>query len=458
MVADMVNKQTFCAHSTLLLSESPHASEAGFQRRSEQQRATAAGKKKNDSSADAASFPGPLVLPEDDLSSDPKQPAQSLRSFLSNKHRNKVTPEKNVIYVAAPPIISKEVHFISSWSYPERHKDDLNLTTPKTQDVVDYLAAFYHGLPVRMLSAPPLHFTSWETSNPKGSRSRAKARLSVDDTSSIGLKTSSEIIRIRTRPTPAGLFSNQLNLDDLLDVAMSILPEDAYALLLLVEHDIFESPDDDFACGRAYGGSRVAVVSTARYDPNLDARQNVEREHAWPASHCQAYVQACCEKASDAAPRPKKKVKVGSGAAAAKTVPFDHSLQQMKPMQAAVCYYTACFKARQSPHLIAFHLSWLWFARVCRTTSHELGHCFGIGHCVYYACVMQSTASLAEDARQPMYLCPVDLTKLVEATGVDVEERYEAMIAFCERFQTTSVFAAFLAWLRRLRDGGGMLA
>ena len=38
----------------------------------------------------------------------------------------------------------------------------------------------------------------------------------------------------------------QLNLNDLLDVAVSILPDDAYAFLLLVEYDLSEDEDDNF--------------------------------------------------------------------------------------------------------------------------------------------------------------------------------------------------------------------
>jgi archaemetzincin len=38
---------------------------------------------------------------------------------------------------------------------------------------------------------------------------------------------------------------HQLNLNDLLDAAIEILPADAYALIMLVEHDMFEDEDDE---------------------------------------------------------------------------------------------------------------------------------------------------------------------------------------------------------------------
>jgi archaemetzincin len=61
---------------------------------------------------------------------------------------------------------------------------------------------------------------------------------------------------------------------------------------------------------------------------------------------------------------------------------------------------------------------------------------------------MQSSASLAEDARQPLYLCPVDLAKLLHATGADAIDRYAALLAFCKDQGHSAMFAAFEAWLR----------
>ena len=72
----------------------------------------------------------------------------------------------------------------------------------------------------------------------------------------------------------------------------------------------------------------------------------------------------------------------------------------------------------------------------------------GIDHCVYYACAMQSSASLAEDARQPLYLCPLDLAKLLHATGADAIDRYAALLAFCKEQGHSAMFTAFGAWLR----------
>jgi hypothetical protein len=88
----------------------------------------------------------------------------------------------------------------------------------------------------------------------------------------------------------------------------------------------------------------------------------------------------------------------------------------------AVAAYNALCSANAIPSLEG--LAALWLGGVCRTASHELGHCFGIDHCVYCACAMQGSASLAEDARQPIYFCPLDLAKLLHATGADMVDHY----------------------------------
>lgn len=120
---------------------------------------------------------------------------------------------------------------------------------PLFDDVLDYLQAFYHdlfyhGLDVKEYT-PTLTFNPWEA--------KPKPKRSPQESSFIGLQDASTAssTRIQTRsPSPAGRFSLQLNPDDLLDAAISIQPRDAYALLLLVDHDLYEDEDDGFCCGR----------------------------------------------------------------------------------------------------------------------------------------------------------------------------------------------------------------
>lgn len=433
-----------CDHSKLTSVSTAHADEVGYSRLNFERRTAAttlqgtvksllAGKNRSAIKESETSFPAPLVLPGDDLALDPQYPAQSLRSWNRLKDRNEVTPDRRTIYVAAPPDIARDAPFVREWSNPKQRISSATKTAieaPGIQDVISYLEAFYHGLPVKSLRSPKLCFTAWEDCNPPKAKPKTQQF--------IGLKTSSECIGIRTRVTSNGDFTHQLNLNDLLDVAISILPDDAYALLLLVEQDLYEDDDDDFVCGRAYGGSRVAVVSTARYCPALDRKQGLEaeRQHAWPASHCTAYLQ----KLYVTSTREMKRRKVDN------TTNQSNSDSSSEPLEDAVSAHDVLPSFDSSPSSTT--LAGLWFGRVCRTASHELGHCFGVDHCVYYACAMQGSASIIEDARQPPYLCPVDLAKILRSTGTNAKQRYQALLNFCDKHNDTHLFAAYGAWIR----------
>lgn len=65
---------------------------------------------------------------------------------------------------------------------------------------------------------------------------------------------------------------------------------------------------------------------------------------------------------------------------------------------------------------------------------------------------MQGTASIRENARQPPYLCPIDLAKLLHQTRGTAEERYKALLDFCQqpRNKGTHFFAPFAAWLQKV--------
>lgn len=310
---------------------------------------------------------------------------------------------------------------------------------PCPEDVPEYVAVFYHGLPVKLLSLSTLEFVAWEQKTSKSKTRPPKY---------IGLAAADGCTRIRVRPSQDSVFSGQLNLNDLLDAEITMLPTDAYALLLLVNHDLYEDDDDDFACGRAYGGSRVAVVSSARYNPVLDEVQSVERCHAWPASHCENYLSTSCVAANEDSGRgPTKRTKKTAGKKQEQTSP---PAVKPSPLEAAISIHRTLPTANLSPS----SLCTLWLSRVCRTASHELGHCFGVDHCMCYACAMQGTASISEDAAQPPYLCPVDLAKVICATSGDARRRYKALREFCERKEDRAGFFGPLAgWIRGVLDG-----
>jgi archaemetzincin len=294
-----------------------------------------------------------------------------------------MTKERHTLYVARVPEISPEANFMHEWRRPHMSPSEEGGQTPTaippsppTSLFTDYLSAFYTPMPVKHLT-PPFTWTTW-TSAPKRPRKSAIPKH-------IALSHGAAKTRIRVRRAPDALFAAQLNLNDILDALLASLPADAYAAVLLVDHDVYESDDDAFCAGRAYGGSRVAVVQTPRYHPALDAHEGLDRTHAWPLSHCKEFVDALCA-VEDVVPR-------RAGA-----------VQMRRSKDGAVrCAVDAAagFAGEGESE------SAVWFSRLARTVAHELGHCLGIAHCSYYACSMQGTAGMAEDVRQPPYLCPV---------------------------------------------------
>jgi archaemetzincin len=449
-------------------------------------------------------YPAPLVLPGDDLALDPHYPPQSLRTWLRGRDRNKVTPERRTVYVVAPPGAGDDVEFVSGWGRPRTGggEGEGDVSLPDVSDVIRYLQAFYHGLPVKLLPESGLKFASWDDdSAPEPASKRAGERMGTATSKAkskakpsrpkattppfIALNTTTESIRIRTRSLPTTApFPAQLNLNDLLDAAIALLPDDAYALLLLVEQDLYEDEDDEFVCGRAYGGSRVAVVSCARYAPALDAMQGVDRAHAWPASCCAAYIAEQCADGESQTPAKSR----GGRGLGSKSRDGGHSEVELphlahpddahhdSPMHAAISAHLSLPDVGgPEPSSPAAAPTGLWLSRVCKTASHELGHCFGIDHCAYYACVMQGSASLAEDARQPPYACPVDEGKLGRAVaeaaggregeewmGVWGRERRERLRGFCGEMERrrgeSHLFAALRGWLVALEGKGlGMI-
>ena len=84
---------------------------------------------------------------------------------------------------------------------------------------------------------------------------------------------------------------------------------------------------------------------------------------------------------------------------------------------------------------------------------HEIGHMFGINHCIHYNCIMNGSNSLKESDRQSTFLCPICLRKLHFAVygfnpNFDILARYRKMAEFwAEHGQEVEV-----DWLRRRID------
>ncbi|CAM1500443.1 Fc.00g096050.m01.CDS01 [Cosmosporella sp. VM-42] len=428
-----------CTHKKLCLDVSPHADEVGFKRPTERQRFLAATRGGNAFGAgallspkerfgDATTFPGPLVLPDDDIACDPEWPPQPVKEWLNEPERNLVTPQRKTIYVVASPEIDEKMKEMHKWEHPIHSL----IERPQIDDICEYLRAFYHGMDVKIF---PRKFcwNAWEMRNEKpvwNGKPWAHSRVpKAGKEEFIGLRTpDDEMVGIRCRATPDKVSRMQVNLDDVLDALIATMPDDAYSMIMFLDLDMYEGDDDVWTGGRAYGGSRIAVVNGFREYPG---GVPVDVGHFWPSSHCVDYIN--WDRTQHPGHRGAKRARVASRA------------PQSGPI------YTAIEAASRPPTHKPSPEEQLadWLARLLQTAVHELGHCSGLDHCVYYACIMQGSGSLDEAARQPPYLCPVCLEKVVNGIGEGlvkgwaadaetrkafVRERYKKLRKFCEKW------------------------
>lgn len=63
---------------------------------------------------------------------------------------------------------------------------------------------------------------------------------------------------------------------------------------------------------------------------------------------------------------------------------------------------------------------------------HEIGHMFGLKHCIYYECILNgSNGAFESDRFANRTLCPICLCKLKLNAKFDCRERFEHLIEAC---------------------------
>jgi archaemetzincin len=300
----------------------------------------------------------------------PASDEQDWQAFLCDSDRNAATPDRRTLVVV--PL---------GWSLAAEALQPLKRVAalPTPADVADYLSAFT-TLPCRV--APELQVVAWQ---PASARFRA-------------VRVGDVLVRVRARRAPDGVFAVQLHVHDLLDALLEWLDtqRDAYSVVGLTPYDLHE--DGQLVCGRAFGGSRVAVVSLARYHPEL-------AEPEWTAS---------------------LGARVRGG-------PLLHA--------ARAAFAATAARGRVTPTA-------QWLASFAVTAVHEVGHCMGLDHCTAYACFM------GELDGQPPYACPACLRKLLTtAAGEDgataaAVKHYRQLKHFCGAPERCDVpmWAALHAW------------
>ncbi len=76
----------------------------------------------------------------------------------------------------------------------------------------------------------------------------------------------------------------------------------------------------------------------------------------------------------------------------------------------------------------------LYLRRTIQTATHEIGHLFGLHHCIYYECNMNGSNSRHESDARPLWDCPVCLRKLSQANKIDIVKRLRQLIEISREY------------------------
>ncbi len=100
--------------------------------------------------------------------------------------------------------------------------------------------------------------------------------------------------------------------------------------------------------------------------------------------------------------------------------------------QAAICSFARLFPNKDEKPATPKELR-----RSLQVISHEIGHLFGMEHCIWRACNMSGCNNLAEVERQPLDFCPMCDAKICFAVGVNPAKRFADLEAFCNENELT---------------------
>ena len=87
--------------------------------------------------------------------------------------------------------------------------------------------------------------------------------------------------------------------------------------------------------------------------------------------------------------------------------------------------------------------------RAAKVLTHEMGHMFGVKHCIHYECNMNGANHLDEADSTPMELCPVCLRKMHHAVKFDPVGRYEKL----EKFYRDNGLEEEEKWIKARLEG-----
>lgn len=93
--------------------------------------------------------------------------------------------------------------------------------------------------------------------------------------------------------------------------------------------------------------------------------------------------------------------------------------------------------------------------RGCAIMCHEIGHQFGLRHCIYYECLMNGIMSAEEQrAGGIRILCPVCQRKLKQNLKFDSSERFTKLMEVCEQLGFDEEAAVYRKLLNDCSNSG----
>lgn len=76
----------------------------------------------------------------------------------------------------------------------------------------------------------------------------------------------------------------------------------------------------------------------------------------------------------------------------------------------------------------------IFLKRILNVMTHEIGHIFGLSHCIFYKCSMNGSNSLKEADKRPLNLCPLCEDKLTWFLSIDKKLRREKLKSFFNKY------------------------
>ena len=93
--------------------------------------------------------------------------------------------------------------------------------------------------------------------------------------------------------------------------------------------------------------------------------------------------------------------------------------------------------------------------RGCHIMCHEIGHQFGLRHCIYYECLMNGINSAEEQRNGGIrILCSVCTKKLKQNLGFDSSERFRRLAVACDKLGFDEEAAIYRKLLKDCADSG----